>query len=119
MTGGPAGGAAAAATVVGVSSRYRCTGCGNLTRFDVTTTRQTRAFNHYSVGGELTVEDEVVLSESVDEVTCRWCGHGRSVEVIDAGARGDGGSPDPDDGGDPGTGPRRAGREAAGGVPQR
>jgi hypothetical protein len=54
--------------------RYRCSGCGNLTRFDVTTTRRTRAFHHFSVGGELTVEDEEVLGERVEQVVCRWCG---------------------------------------------
>ncbi len=59
--------------------RYRCDGCGNLTRFDVTTSRRTRAFHHYTVGGELRIEEETVLSEHVDEVVCRWCGHGRSV----------------------------------------
>ena len=64
--------------------RYRCDGCGNLTRFDVTLSQQTRAFHHYTVGGELVVEDEEVLSRHVDEVVCRWCGHGRSVvEIID------------------------------------
>jgi len=63
-------------------TRYRCTACGNLTRFDVTTTRTTRAFHHFTVGGELVLEDEVVLAESIDEVVCRWCGHGRSVEVV-------------------------------------
>ncbi|MGA2519861.1 MAG: hypothetical protein ABSG81_03475 [Acidimicrobiales bacterium] len=63
--------------------RYRCTACGNLTRFDVVTDRRTRAFHHFSVGGELSVEDEQVLSESVIEVSCRWCGHGRSIEVLD------------------------------------
>ena len=62
--------------------RYRCTACGNLTRFDVTATRTTRSFHHYSVGGELNVEEEVVLSETVDDVSCRWCGNGRSVEEI-------------------------------------
>ena len=64
-------------------TRYRCGACGNLTRFDVTTTRRTRAFHHYSLGGELTVEDEIVLDESVEEVSCRWCGTGRAVEVLD------------------------------------
>jgi hypothetical protein len=59
--------------------RYRCTSCGNLTRFDVTTTRRTRAFHHYSVGGELSVEDVEVLDETVEEVSCRWCGSGASV----------------------------------------
>jgi len=63
-------------------TRYRCAACGNLTRFDVTTTRTTRAFNHYSVGGELEVEEEEVLAESVDAVCCRWCGHGNAVEVL-------------------------------------
>ena len=54
--------------------RYRCSACGNLTRFDVVATRRTRAFHHFSVGGELSVEDEAVLDERVEEVTCRWCG---------------------------------------------
>lgn len=64
------------------TTRYRCTACGNLTRFDVTTTRTTRAFHHYTVGGELVVEDEEVQEEWVDAVTCRWCGHGRAVEPL-------------------------------------
>jgi hypothetical protein len=64
-------------------SRYRCTACGNLTRFDVTTTRRTRAFHHYSVGGELTVEDVEILDETVESVDCRWCGSGSSVGAID------------------------------------
>ena len=34
-------------------TRYRCTACGNLTRFDVVSTRRTRAFHHYTVGGDL------------------------------------------------------------------
>jgi hypothetical protein len=59
--------------------RYRCDGCGNLTRFDVTVSQQTKAFHHYSVGGDLVVEDEVVLVRTVDAVVCRWCGHGNSV----------------------------------------
>lgn len=66
-----------------VETRYRCRQCGNLTRFDVTTTRRTRAFHHYTVGGELAVEDEEVLSETVEEVSCRWCGSGSAVETID------------------------------------
>jgi hypothetical protein len=68
------------------STRYRCAACGNLTRFDVVTTRRTRAFHHYSVGGELSVEDVEVLDESVEEVSCRWCGHGNAVEQITDGA---------------------------------
>lgn len=63
-------------------ARYRCTACANLTRFDVTMTRRSRAFHHYTVGGELAVEDEEVLSEVVEEVVCRWCGTGASVEEL-------------------------------------
>jgi hypothetical protein len=62
--------------------RYRCAACGNLTRFDVTTTRRTRAFHHFTVGGELTVEDEEVLSEVVEDVSCRWCSSGGAVEEL-------------------------------------
>jgi hypothetical protein len=76
-----------AATVVRVGDpRYRCDGCGNLTRFDVTTSQTTKAFHHYTVGGELQLEEEQVLSHHVDAVVCRWCGHGRSVVQIDADA---------------------------------
>jgi DNA-directed RNA polymerase subunit RPC12/RpoP len=63
--------------------RYRCAACGNLTRFDVTTTRRTRSFHHYTVGGDLQIEEEQVLSETVEEVACRWCGSGRAIEELD------------------------------------
>jgi DNA-directed RNA polymerase subunit RPC12/RpoP len=63
-------------------SRYRCTHCGNLTRFDITRTQRTRAFYHYSVGGELEVEDAEVLDDRIEEVACRWCGSGEHVEEI-------------------------------------
>jgi hypothetical protein len=63
-------------------ARYRCTACGNLTRFDVTVTRRTKAFHHYTVGGELEIEDEDVLSEDVESVECRWCGSGANVETL-------------------------------------
>lgn len=68
--------------------RYRCAACGNLTRFDVTVTRTERGFYHYSIGGDLTVEDRQVVSEEVDSITCRWCGHGRSVERLEEPAAG-------------------------------
>ncbi|MCB1030528.1 MAG: hypothetical protein KDA95_04275 [Acidimicrobiales bacterium] len=64
-------------------TRYRCTSCGNLTRFDVTTSRRTRAYHHFSVGGDLSVEDETVLDETVELVECRWCGPAGRVEVFD------------------------------------
>ena len=62
--------------------RYRCASCGNLTRFDVVSTRRTRSFHHYTVGGELSVEETEVLGESVESVTCRWCGQAGSVEQL-------------------------------------
>ena len=64
--------------------RYRCDACGNLTRFDVTVTRRTKAFHHYTVGGELEVEDEEVLAETVEDVACRWCGSGGAVHPVDS-----------------------------------
>lgn len=64
--------------------RYRCTACGNLTRFDVTTTRRAKAFHHYTVGGELEIEDLEVLAERVEQVDCRWCGTGANVERVSA-----------------------------------
>ena len=66
-----------------MTTRYRCTACGNLTRFDVTTTRRTRAFWHYTVGGELSVEEEQVLDSIVEAVVCRWCSAtGAAIEEI-------------------------------------
>jgi hypothetical protein len=68
-----------------VATRYRCSGCGNLTRFDVVATRRTKAFHHFSVGGDLTVEEEAVLEEHVEDVTCRWCGAGQDrIETLPA-----------------------------------
>jgi len=65
--------------------RYRCSACGNLTRFDVVATRRTRAFHHFSVAGELTLEDEALLDETVEAVTCRWCGaSGHEIETLPA-----------------------------------
>jgi hypothetical protein len=63
-------------------TRYRCTACGNLTRFDVVTSRRTSAFHHFTVAGQLTVEDEQVLDETVESVTCRWCGPSGSVQTV-------------------------------------
>jgi hypothetical protein len=65
------------------ATRYRCTSCGNLTRFDVTSTTRVRAFHHYTVGGELTVEETEVLDDVVESVQCRWCGPAGRVEPVD------------------------------------
>ena len=61
--------------------RFRCEGCGNVTRFDVVTTARTRRFHHFDLGGEGSVEEEEVLERRVESVTCRWCGRGDAVRV--------------------------------------
>ena len=63
-------------------TRYRCTACGNLTRFDVVETTSVHSFHHFTVGGELSIEESEIIAKTVDSVICRWCGHGRSVEVV-------------------------------------
>ncbi len=67
-------------------TRFSCTACGNLARFDVTTTRRTRSFHHYSVGGDLEVEEVTVLAEDLESVECRWCGTAGIVVEIDPAA---------------------------------
>jgi hypothetical protein len=72
-------------TIRPVTNRYRCSACGNLTRFDVVVSRRTREFHHFSVAGELTIEDEERLAETIERVTCRWCGAaGDKIEEIPA-----------------------------------
>jgi hypothetical protein len=79
-----------AGTIVAVTvSRYRCEACGNLTRFDVTVLRRTKAFHHYSLAGDLDIEDAEVLSEVVEDVRCRWCGTGGKVVELDPGQQDD------------------------------
>ena len=64
--------------------RYRCTMCGNLTRFDVVERKRTRSFHHFTLGGLLRVEDEEVLEREVEEVVCRWCNSADHVTEVDA-----------------------------------
>jgi hypothetical protein len=54
-------------------TRWRCTQCGNLTRFDVVRTVRTREFVHVDLAGEAAVEEREVLVEDVETVSCRWC----------------------------------------------
>ncbi len=64
---------------------YRCSGCGNLTRFDVVSNAAGRVpSDHFTVGGDLEVEEEEVLDSRVEDVTCRWCGaSGAAIEEIE------------------------------------
>lgn len=59
---------------------YRCTACGNRTRFDVYDTVRRRRFEHADLGGVSTVEDEEILERTVEKVVCRWCDRSDSVE---------------------------------------
>jgi hypothetical protein len=58
---------------------FRCDGCGNKTRFDVIETKKVRAFHHFSLGGELSIEEEEVLAREVEQVVCRWCGNSDQI----------------------------------------
>ena len=67
-----------------MATRYRCDACGALTRFDITKTTKKKGFYHFTVAGELIeVLEEETLSEEINEVSCRWCGHGRDIRVIE------------------------------------
>jgi hypothetical protein len=54
-------------------TRWRCTQCGNLTRFDVTRTLRTREYVHVDLAGQPAIEEREVLVETVEQVSCRWC----------------------------------------------
>jgi hypothetical protein len=52
---------------------YVCNACGNKTRFDLFESKRVRSFHHYTLGGDLSVEEEEVLERSLDKIVCRWC----------------------------------------------
>jgi hypothetical protein len=64
-------------------TRYRCSACGNRTRFDVVSTKRTRAFEHFTLGGERSVDEEEVLFFVVESITCRWCGRTNAIEITE------------------------------------
>jgi ribosomal protein S27E len=66
----------------GPRTRFRCSACGNLTRFDVVETRRSRSYYHFTLGGDLEVEDQEVLAHDRERVTCRWCGSSDHIEEI-------------------------------------
>ena len=63
---------------------YRCDACGNKTRFDILETKRVRSFHHFTLGGELTIEEEEVLDRQVESVVCRWCGTSDRVVEVEA-----------------------------------
>ena len=66
-----------------VSPAYRCDGCGNKTRFDVFETKSVRAFQHFTLAGEMSVEEEEVLTRTVERVVCRWCGRSEGIVEVE------------------------------------
>jgi hypothetical protein len=77
----------------GDHQRWRCGGCGNLTRFDVARSRRTTEFWHFDLAGDHEVEDSAVREEVVEAVTCRWCGRDDAIEVVDRAGADVAGSP--------------------------
>lgn len=64
---------------------YRCDACGNKTRFDVFESKRVRAFHHFTLGGDRTIEEEEVLERTIERVVCRWCGS--TDDVVEASAQ--------------------------------
>lgn len=63
-------------------TRWRCTLCGNLTRFDVLRTTKAREYVHADLAGGHSVEEREVLEDVVEHVTCRWCNAVDQVELV-------------------------------------
>lgn len=61
---------------------YRCRHCGNRTRFDVYERIRRRRYEHWTLGGEVHVEEEDVLERELERVVCRWCERDDGVEEI-------------------------------------
>ena len=75
-------GRAVAPRTPGPDERWRCSLCGNLTRFDVVRVAKVREYVHVDLSGEPTVEESEVLAETVEMLACRWCGAEDRVEVV-------------------------------------
>jgi hypothetical protein len=75
-------GTSAAQQLPGDSQRWRCAGCGNLTRFDVVRTATLQEFWHVDLAGVAQVEESTTTAEVVQSVSCRWCGRADSIELV-------------------------------------
>lgn len=74
-------GGGASNALPGATERWRCGGCGNLTRFDVVRTATTREFWHVGLSGEPVIEETETLEQSVGTVVCRWCGRDDAIST--------------------------------------
>ena len=77
-----AGGVERRAPYAAGAMSMRCSACGNRTRFDVVETVRRRRFHHYTLAGDLHIDEEEVLERSVEQVTCRWCERSDTVEEL-------------------------------------
>lgn len=66
----------------GPDQRWRCGGCGNLTRFDVARSRRTQEFWHFDLRGDHEIEETELLAEAIESVRCRWCGRSDAIEIV-------------------------------------
>ena len=64
------------------TTRWRCTRCGNLTRFDVTRSTRVKEYLHLDLAGDPTVEEREVLADTLEQVRCRWCDGIDCVELV-------------------------------------
>ena len=69
-------------TPPGPDNRWRCTLCGNLTRFDVLRSTRAREYVHADLAGAQAVEERELLEDVVEHVTCRWCNAVDQVELV-------------------------------------
>jgi hypothetical protein len=66
-------------------TRYRCSACGNLTRFDLVTSERVRRFWHFDLSGAGVPEEEERSEVRILSVSCRWCGaSGDAIETVEA-----------------------------------
>jgi len=64
------------------NTRWRCTSCGNLTRFSVRRATRTQDFVHVDLAGHSIVEEREVTSDVAEHVTCRWCNNVDTIELV-------------------------------------
>ncbi|MFN8076271.1 MAG: hypothetical protein U0Q15_12735 [Kineosporiaceae bacterium] len=65
------------------STRWRCTACGNLTRFDLTRSSLVVEYVHVDLAGQARVEETTVVEDQWRQVRCRWCDGVDTVELVD------------------------------------
>jgi hypothetical protein len=46
----------------------------------VVETVRRRRYQHYTLGGEMNIDEETVLERTVESVTCRWCDRSDAIE---------------------------------------